>query len=48
MYKQSFAAKTRKYIMIGRRRISEETKLRISKANKGKDLGRVPWNKGKN
>ena len=34
--------------MIGRRRIkSEETKLKISKANKGKGLGRVPWNKGK-
>ena len=36
--------------MIGRRRRrikSEETKLKISKANKGKGLGRVPWNKGK-
>lgn len=30
-----------------RRRKSEETKLKISKANKGKGLGRVPWNKGK-
>jgi hypothetical protein len=35
--------------MIARRRRikSEETKLKISKANKGKGLGRVPWNKGK-
>jgi hypothetical protein len=34
--------------MIGRRRIkSEETKRKISNANKGKGLGRVPWNKGK-
>jgi hypothetical protein len=34
--------------MIRRRtRKSEETKLKISKANKGKGLGRVPWNKGK-
>jgi hypothetical protein len=30
-----------------RRRRSEETKLRISKANKGKRLGCAPWNKGK-
>src|SRR5919202_709719 len=30
-----------------RRRQSEETKLRISKANKGKRLGCAPWNKGK-
>jgi NUMOD3 motif len=30
-----------------RRQLSEETKLRISKANKGKHLGSVPWNKGK-
>jgi hypothetical protein len=30
-----------------RRRKSEEEKLKISKANKGKGLGRVPWNKGK-
>jgi len=29
------------------RKLSEETKLKISKANKGKGLGRVPWNKGK-
>jgi hypothetical protein len=30
-----------------RKQLSEETKLRISKANKGKHLGSVPWNKGK-
>jgi NUMOD3 motif len=30
-----------------RKRLSEETKLKISKANKGKRLGSVPWNKGK-
>jgi hypothetical protein len=29
------------------RKLSEETKLKISKANKGKRLGSVPWNKGK-
>jgi NUMOD3 motif-containing protein len=29
------------------RKLSEETKLKISKANKGKRLGKVPWNKGK-
>ena len=29
------------------RKQTEETKLKISKANKGKGLGRVPWNKGK-
>ena len=29
------------------RRQTEETKLKISKANKGRGLGRVPWNKGK-
>jgi hypothetical protein len=34
--------------MIRRRtRKSEETKRKISKANKGKGLGLVPWNKGK-
>ena len=36
--------------MIGRRRRrikSEETKLKISKANKGKRIGCTPWNKGK-
>jgi NUMOD3 motif len=31
----------------GRRRHSEETKLKISKANKGKRLGCAPWNKGR-
>ena len=30
-----------------RRRQSEETRLKISKANKGKRLGYAPWNKGK-
>jgi hypothetical protein len=30
-----------------RRRQSEETKLKISKANKGKRLGCAPWNKGR-
>ena len=30
-----------------RRRHSEETKFKISKANKGKRLGCVPWNKGR-
>jgi hypothetical protein len=29
------------------RKLSKETKLKISKANKGKRLGKVPWNKGK-
>ena len=29
------------------RKLSEETKLKISKANKGKRLGSIPWNKGK-
>jgi hypothetical protein len=29
------------------KKLSEETKLKISKANKGKRLGSVPWNKGK-
>jgi hypothetical protein len=29
------------------RKLSEETKSRISKANKGKRLGSIPWNKGK-
>ena len=29
------------------RKLSEETKYKISKANKGKRLGSVPWNKGK-
>jgi hypothetical protein len=29
------------------KRHSEETKLKISKSNKGKRLGRVPWNKDK-
>ena len=29
------------------RRQTEETKLKISKANKGKRLGCAPWNKGK-
>ncbi|MFL6317367.1 MAG: NUMOD3 domain-containing DNA-binding protein [Nitrososphaeraceae archaeon] len=29
------------------RKQSEETKLKISKTNKGKRLGSVPWNKGK-
>jgi len=29
------------------RRQSEETKLKISKANKGKRLGCIPWNRGK-
>ena len=34
--------------MIRRRtRKSEEKKLKISKANRGKGLGCVPWNKGK-
>ncbi len=30
-----------------RRRKSEQTRLKISKANKGKRLGCTPWNKGK-
>jgi NUMOD3 motif len=30
-----------------RRTCTEETKLKISKANKGKRLGYAPWNKGK-
>ena len=30
-----------------RRRHREETKLKISKANKGKRLGCSPWNKGR-
>jgi hypothetical protein len=30
-----------------RKQLSEETKLKISKANKGKRSGSVPWNKGK-
>jgi hypothetical protein len=29
------------------RRHTEETKLKISKANKGKRLGCAPWNKGR-
>jgi NUMOD3 motif len=29
------------------RKLSEETKLKISRANKGKRLGHAPWNKGK-
>ena len=29
------------------RKLSEETKLKISKANKGKRIGTVPWNKGR-
>ena len=29
------------------RKQTEETKLKISKANKGKRLGYAPWNKGK-
>ena len=29
------------------RKQTEETKLKISKANKGKRLGCAPWNKGK-
>jgi hypothetical protein len=29
------------------RKLSDETKSKISKANKGKRLGLVPWNKGK-
>jgi NUMOD3 motif len=29
------------------RRQTEESKLKISRANKGKRLGRAPWNKGK-
>ena len=29
------------------KKLSEETKYKISKANKGKRLGSVPWNKGK-
>jgi len=32
---------------IGRRRHAEETRLKISRANKGKHLGCVPWNKGR-
>jgi hypothetical protein len=32
---------------ISSRKQSEKTKLKISKANKGKRLGCVPWNKGK-
>jgi NUMOD3 motif len=32
---------------ISNRKQSEETKLKISKANKGKRLGCDPWNKGK-
>lgn len=31
----------------GRRGHTEETKLKISKANKGKRLGCAPWNKGR-
>jgi NUMOD3 motif len=31
----------------GERGKSEETKLKISKSNKGKRLGYAPWNKGK-
>jgi len=31
----------------GERGKSEETKLKISKANKGKRLGYAPWNKGR-
>jgi hypothetical protein len=38
---------TNRYENRNRRQLSEETKLRISKANKGKHLGSVPWNKGK-
>jgi NUMOD3 motif-containing protein len=30
-----------------RRRKSKQTRLKISKANKGKRLGCAPWNKGK-
>jgi hypothetical protein len=30
-----------------KRRKSEVTRLKISKANKGKRLGCIPWNKGK-
>jgi hypothetical protein len=30
-----------------RKQISEETKLKISRANKGKRVGHAPWNKGK-
>jgi hypothetical protein len=29
------------------RKLSEETKLKISKTNRGKRLGSIPWNKGK-
>jgi hypothetical protein len=29
------------------RKLSEETKYKISKANKGKRLGCAPWNKGR-
>ena len=35
------------YSSSNRRRQSEETRLKISKANKGKHLGCAPWNKGK-
>jgi NUMOD3 motif len=37
----------RNRIRIKSRKLSEETKSRISKANKGKRSGSVPWNKGK-
>jgi hypothetical protein len=36
-----------KSISSSRRRQSEETKLKISKANKGRRLGCAPWNKGR-
>jgi hypothetical protein len=45
--KNTFVLPLAKSIDRSSRRHTEETKLKISRANKGKRLGYAPWNKGR-